>query len=102
MDSCGQKLRYLTHVDGPSGRNEDTCSGTWEQPTLTKEEKKAGPFNGHEGAVKDSVLDKEPIACQGVRMDDNKMQLPLMKKEDTVEERKLLQYDTSQMQAGQK
>ena len=99
MDSCLQKEGHLTHVDGASERNEDTCSQTWEQPTLTVEEKKVGPFNGHKGAIEDSALDKEPIACQGVRMNDNKVQLPLMKKEDTMErEKKLLQSDTVQMQ----
>ena len=95
MDSYLTKERHLAHVDVASEWNEDTCA----QSTLTQEEEKVGPFNGHKGVIEDSALDKEAIVCQGVKMDDNKMQLPLMKKKDKLKkEEKPLQSDAAKMQ----
>ena len=95
MDSCLQKERHLPHVDVASEWNEDTCV----QSTLTQEEEKVGHFNGHKGVIEDCALDREAIVCHGVKMDDNKMQLPLLKKEDVLKkEEKPLQSDADKLQ----
>ena len=94
MDSHVQKERHVVHVEGA---NEDTCLETRLQPTLT-EEKKEGPYNRHRGAIVNSTLNKQAIACQGVRMDDNIIQLPPIKKEDKMEKGKLLKSNALQLE----
>ena len=95
MDSCLTKERHLAHVKVATEWNEDTCA----QFTLTQEEEKVGLFNGHKRVIEDSAPDNEAIVCQGVKMDDNKMQLPLMKKKDTLKKgEKPLQSDAVKMQ----